>query len=103
MDRYTMIVAVCGQATAVILIVSVLNAIVRYRRAGRTAGVPTDDLKRIESKLTDMQEALDTVAVEVERISEGQRFTTKLLAERGEIPMDVANGARAAGRAGPSR
>ena len=29
-----------------------------------------------------MQQSLDAVAVEVERISEGQRFTTKLLADR---------------------
>ena len=104
MDRYTMIVAVCGQATAVILIVSVLNAIVRYRRAGRGGGpVPADDLRRIETRLADMQSALETVAVEVERISEGQRFTTKLLAERDAIPIDAGNGARAAGRVTPSR
>jgi hypothetical protein len=29
-----------------------------------------------------MEQALDSIAIEVERISEGQRFTTKLLAER---------------------
>jgi hypothetical protein len=28
-----------------------------------------------------MEHALDSVALEVERISEGQRFTTKLLSE----------------------
>lgn len=103
MDRYSMIVAVCGQATAVIVIVSILNAVVRYRKAGRVGAVPSEDLKRIETRLATVQEALDTVAVEVERISEGQRFTTKLLAERGEIPADAGNGARAPGRVGPSR
>jgi hypothetical protein len=49
-----------------------------------------------------MQEALEAVAVEIERISEGQRFTTKLLADRGEIPLDAAFGSRA-GRVAPSR
>jgi hypothetical protein len=29
-----------------------------------------------------MEQAIDSIAIEVERISEGQRFTTKLLAER---------------------
>lgn len=29
-----------------------------------------------------MEQALDSIAIEVERISEGQRFTTKLLSER---------------------
>jgi hypothetical protein len=28
-----------------------------------------------------MEQAIDAIAVEVERISEGQRFTTKLLSE----------------------
>jgi hypothetical protein len=31
--------------------------------------------------------AIDSIAVEVERISEGQRFTTKLLAERSGSPV----------------
>jgi hypothetical protein len=33
-----------------------------------------------------MEQAIDSIAVEVERISEGQRFTTKLLAERTAPP-----------------
>ncbi|MCZ8204182.1 hypothetical protein [Gemmatimonas sp.] len=36
----------------------------------------------IEQRLVAIEQAIETVAVEVERISEGQRFTTKLLAER---------------------
>lgn len=98
-----MMVAICGQLTAVILIVSLLNAIVRFRRAGKgQTALPGDDLRRIEARLTTMQDALDAVAEEVERVSEGQRFTTKLLAERGEIPVDAVNGASAR-RVAPSR
>ncbi len=37
---------------------------------------------QIEQRLAAIEQAIETVAVEVERISEGQRFTTKLLAER---------------------
>jgi len=36
----------------------------------------------VTARLERMEQALDTIAVEVERISEGQRFTTKLLSER---------------------
>jgi hypothetical protein len=36
----------------------------------------------ISSRLERMEQAIDSIAVEVERISEGQRFTTKLLSER---------------------
>ena len=37
-----------------------------------------------------MEQALDSIAIEVERISEAQRFTTKLLAERNKpVPSSV--------------
>ena len=41
--------------------------------------VPQDTENHFER----LQQAVDAIAVEVERISEAQRFTTKLLAERG--------------------
>jgi hypothetical protein len=40
--------------------------------------LPPEVLGRLER----MEMAIDSIAVEVERISEGQRFTTKLLSER---------------------
>ena len=39
--------------------------------------LPTEITDRLER----MEHALDSIAVEVERITEGQRFTTKLLSE----------------------
>ncbi len=36
----------------------------------------------LTERLTRMEQAIESIAVEVERISEGQRFTTKLLSER---------------------
>lgn len=36
----------------------------------------------VQARLERMEQAIDSIAIEVERISEGQRFTTKLLAER---------------------
>jgi hypothetical protein len=35
-----------------------------------------------QQRLDQLQQAVDTIAVEVERISEGQRFVTKLLSDR---------------------
>ena len=35
-----------------------------------------------DERLDRLQQAVETIAVEVERISEAQRFTTKLLADR---------------------
>jgi hypothetical protein len=38
--------------------------------------------QELQQRLERMEMAIDSIAVEVERISEGQRFTTKLLSER---------------------
>ena len=38
----------------------------------------------VKARLERMEHAIDSVAVEIERISENQRFTTKLLSERGD-------------------
>jgi hypothetical protein len=36
----------------------------------------------LEQRLARIEQVVDAIAVEVERVSEGQRFTTRLLAER---------------------
>ena len=43
------------------------------------ASIPPDVAARLER----MEQSIDAIAVEVERISEGQRFTTRLLSEGG--------------------
>jgi hypothetical protein len=41
-------------------------------------------LEEMAARLERIEQAIDALAVETERISEGQRFTTKLLGERAE-------------------
>jgi hypothetical protein len=36
----------------------------------------------MDARLERIEQAVDAIAIEMERVSEGQRFTTKLLAER---------------------
>ena len=43
---------------------------------------------QIEQRLAAIEQAIETVAVEVERISEGQRFTTKLLADKAQPELE---------------
>ena len=52
----------------------------RLDREPREPSVPPE----LQLRLERMEQALDSIAIEVERISEGQRFTTKLLAERAK-------------------
>ena len=58
---------------------AVLNWFVRRSRKPEPR-LHTEDSLRLER----LEHAVDAIAVEVERISEAQRFTTKLLAERTE-------------------
>lgn len=50
----------------------------RIAERGAPADMPSDD------RLDHLQQSIDAVAIEVERIGEAQRFTTKLQAERAE-------------------
>jgi hypothetical protein len=72
-----MIVLVCTAATSVGI---GLGARVLWRMGSgtrpRALPVASDD------RLQRLEQAVDAIAVEVERISEGQRFTVKLLADR---------------------
>jgi hypothetical protein len=44
--------------------------------------IPYERLEAIEMRLVELQQAVDDVAIEVERVAEGQRFTARLLTER---------------------
>lgn len=58
-------------------------ALINRRRGGLPPGDPKA-LEEIRDRLTHLEQVADSTAVEIERIGEGQRFTTKLLSQRGE-------------------
>jgi len=47
-----------------------------------------DQQYRVEQRLANIEHAVQAIAVEVERLGEGQRFTARLLADR--LPQDAA-------------
>ena len=77
---------IAGPETAVMIVVTVAasGVVLTWVKAHYNSlkGPRSTDLARIEERLARIEQALDAVAVETERISEGQRFTTKLLADR---------------------
>ena len=82
------VIAVAFWSTALIASnVAVAVALVRARRR----------IRQLEQGLTPLQaggserleQAVEAIAIEVERISEGQRFTTKLLAERRDPAPEI--------------
>ena len=58
----------------------------RIEGEGGRAAIPSD----VSARLERMEQSIDSIAVEVERISEGQRFTTKLLSERPGTELPAA-------------
>ena len=58
---------------------------IRARERAIRAGADAKPAKPREApELEQLMNAVDAIAVEVERISEAQRFTTKVLVERGD-------------------
>jgi hypothetical protein len=56
------------------------------RRAARSTPTP-----EIATQLTQLNQAVDAIALEVERISEGQRYATKLLSEQRDPTRQSLN------------
>jgi hypothetical protein len=65
--------------------VPIARALAKRLERGPLPGPSTSS--DVQARLERMEQAIDSIAIEVERISEGQRFTTKLLAERNNQPV----------------
>ena len=61
----------------------------RMDRRSATGQIPAE----VSSQLEHLNQAVDAIALEVERISEGQRFTTRLLTEQRETAPGLTTGA----------
>jgi hypothetical protein len=81
----TIIVAMVGSLS----FISVLTFFL-VRRISRQPPRPQVDDHRLEQ----LQQSVDAIAIEVERIAEAQRFSAKLLAEGAHGGSDSAIGAR---------
>ena len=52
------------------------------RRVERGAAKPAQIPPQMQAQMEHLMQSVDAIAIEVERISEGQRFATKMLAEK---------------------
>jgi hypothetical protein len=85
MSKYEMVAFIVFVTTAGATISSIARAYIR-RLELKSQPRPTTSLAD-EERLERIERAVEAVAIEVERISEGQRFTTRLLADRnGSLP-----------------
>lgn len=76
------------------IVTTVIRSRERMRAMDREALTPMNG--ETSMRLERIEQAIEAMAVEVERISEGQRFVTRLLAERGKEPAALPIGDRQA-------
>ena len=56
----------------------------RWQHKEKMAGLnPATDTRALDDRLRRIEQSIEAMAIEMERVGEGQRFVTKLLAERG--------------------
>jgi hypothetical protein len=72
------LIPIAGIIAGLLMVIGLPIARAYARRIESAPHVPAE----LAARLAHMEQAIDTIAVEVERISEAQRFTTRLLAER---------------------
>lgn len=58
-----------------------------FKRASKSGMTPPQAFVETAQRLERLESSVDAIAIEIERISEGQRFVTKLLAEGQPAPM----------------
>jgi len=81
------VMIVLGALTAAAISIKVIaSSVLRYEEIKLKHANPALSglTSATEARLERMEHAMDAIAIEIERISEGQRFTTKLLSERAE-------------------
>jgi hypothetical protein len=80
-------------AVAIIAIISgtLISIVKLWTQRHRAATGPIQkQLQALEERLTRMEHAIESVAIETERISEGQRFTARVLTERAGQRLEGA-------------
>lgn len=78
-------VAIASMFMLVMIIIGFPIARALARRIDRTGHSPKVPVE-VTTQLAQLNQAVEAIAVEVERISEGQRFTTRLLSEQHKLP-----------------
>ena len=78
-------VAISGMIMLAAIIIGFPIARAFARRIDRTGLKPNVPVE-VTSQLAQLNQSVEAIAVEVERISEGQRFTTRLLSEQHKLP-----------------
>lgn len=59
-----------------------------WKRSTQPPSLKPEFITSVDRRLDELQQAVDSVAVETERIGESQRFLTRVLGERERVPLN---------------
>lgn len=80
---------VIGMPSLVVIVWMLLR---HKQKMAKQDGLSQQVAEAVEARLERLETAIESIAVEMERVGEGQRFTTKLLVERGaESTVPIAS------------
>ncbi len=95
-EHYLILFGAAGGIALVSGLVSAwLGAFIGARRAARKTmleAMAAQPARLDETRLTQLVDAVDAIALEVERISEAQRYLTKIMAEPRALPANAKRG-----------
>ena len=83
-DSSITMMVVASVASVALVVRSIASSAVRFAEGRRQRAVPGESAS--DARLARLEVAVESIAVEIERISEGQRFTTRLLNSQFERP-----------------
>ncbi len=85
------VIPIAGMITGVIMLLGFPLAIVYARKLWmKDSQTNVQHSPVTDHRLERIEQAIDAMAVEVERVAESQRFMTKLLSERAKEPVGIA-------------
>lgn len=85
-----LVVAIAGMITSVVIILGIPLVIVHARKIWkRDSASQLTSSSSTDHRLERIEQAIDAMAVEVERVAESQRFMTKLLSDRAQERVGI--------------
>jgi hypothetical protein len=79
-EAIEIIKVLCATVVIMVLGVPIIRSFTRRWERGSIAPPPTSP--ELTSRLERIEQAVDSIAIEIERVSESQRFVAKLMAEQ---------------------
>jgi hypothetical protein len=76
-------------AIAVVFAISgwMLKTWLKHQERMKELSMTNQNLGSSDQRLARVEQAVEAIAIEIERVSEGQRYVTKLLADRTPLPL----------------